>query len=193
MISKYYRNSLPELLLDVAAVRAKEWESPLLDIGCGKGDLLYRLKEECSLRPVGLDFSQKQLDCADPSRVPFVRGDAFSLPFKDESVSSITCFNTLYNYKTLDDLSGMFSEMARVLKPEGRIVVDVRNKWNPVLAIKYRIHMMRGHFPTVTHDPQELAERLLPLGCRLKRKTAFGIPNALLAWGYLLEFVKTGK
>ncbi len=190
MISKYYRNSLPELLLELAAKRADNWDSPLLDIGCGKGDLLYRLKEECSMRPIGLDFSQKQLDCADPSKVPFLRGDAFKLPLRDETVSTITCFNTLYNYKTLDDLSGMFSEMARVLKPGGRIVVDVRNRFNPILAIKYRIHMMQGHFPTVTHDPKELSQRLEPLGCRLHTSSAFGVSNQILAWGYLLEFVK---
>jgi SAM-dependent methyltransferase len=93
----------------------------VLDLGCGTGLLLHRL--EHSHNPVGLDFSTLALDFARKrgSR-RLIRGDVQSLPIADCAFDVVTALD-LAEHIERDDL--LFSEVARVLKPGGHLVVSV--------------------------------------------------------------------
>ena len=114
---------------DLLAVRPEE---TLLDVGCGPGNLLYRVRGRVR-RSVGLDlsaealraarttFQQRQAGAGD-AQASFVLGDGRRLPFREASFDSIICTETLEH---VADDGAVLSELARVLKPGGRLAVSV--------------------------------------------------------------------
>jgi len=100
----------------------------VLDCATGTGDLAFEFKrtvgENGSVR--GLDFSSRMIELAktklDTSRYPvdFMVGDVLSLPFADNSfdIASIA-----FGIRNVDDPVAGLKEMARVVRPGGRIAV----------------------------------------------------------------------
>jgi demethylmenaquinone methyltransferase/2-methoxy-6-polyprenyl-1,4-benzoquinol methylase len=92
--------------------------SHVIDLACGTGDL-SRTAAKNGLIPVGLDLSFGML-AASHDTGPLVQGDASQMPIRDASVDGIVCGYALRNFT---DLDAAFSEMARVLRPGGRIAL----------------------------------------------------------------------
>jgi demethylmenaquinone methyltransferase/2-methoxy-6-polyprenyl-1,4-benzoquinol methylase len=88
----------------------------VLDIACGTGDLCRELARG-GLRPVGADLSLGMLAAA-RTDAPLLQGDALRLPLPPASVGAVTCGFALRNFV---DLQGFFAEVARILRPGGRI------------------------------------------------------------------------
>jgi ubiquinone/menaquinone biosynthesis C-methylase UbiE len=98
----------------------------LLDVGCGPGNTTRRLARmrRATAPTVGLDASATMLararrDTDDP-RVSYVAGRAEALPFDDFSFDLVTCLGALY---LMDDPHRALHELARVLRPGGRLAV----------------------------------------------------------------------
>jgi demethylmenaquinone methyltransferase / 2-methoxy-6-polyprenyl-1,4-benzoquinol methylase len=86
----------------------------VLDLGCGTGRLGERLAGRSTV--VGVDVSHAMLVKAREridEQMRFVEGSAFRLPFAEGAFSGAVSGFVLRN---LDDLSGAFAELARVLK-----------------------------------------------------------------------------
>jgi ubiquinone/menaquinone biosynthesis C-methylase UbiE len=100
-------------------------DSRILDIGCGKGFLLYeftQLLPGCKVQ--GLDISQHALDDAKPEIKEFIRlGHAKELPFKDNSFDLIISNTTLHNLK-INELYSAVSEISRVTAKDSWICVE---------------------------------------------------------------------
>ena len=92
--------------------------SRVLDLAAGTGDLCTELARQ-GLRPVSVDLSFGML-AADRSGAPRVQADILRLPVPDGSVDGVTCGFALRN---LVDLGTFFDELARVLRPGGRIAL----------------------------------------------------------------------
>lgn len=97
----------------------------ILDVGCGKGFLLYeftQLLPGCTV--AGLDLSEYAIENAKPEVKPFLKvGNAVKLPYPDKSfdfVYSITTFHNLYNY----ELRKALQEVERVGRGPKHIVVE---------------------------------------------------------------------
>lgn len=94
----------------------------MLDVGCGTGELLRRLKGTYPNSTVwGLDLSSHMLAKAAPKRIdhdPFfiTRGDSEFLPFGAGSFDVVVCSNSFHHYPRQDEV---VREMHRVLKPDG--------------------------------------------------------------------------
>ncbi len=102
--------------------------SVVLDLACGTGDFAVDLAEE-GHRPIGVDLSFGMLASA-RTTAPLVQGDLLKLPIADGSVDAAVCGFALRN---LVDLPPFFDELARVVRPGGRIaLLDVSE---PDLAI----------------------------------------------------------
>lgn len=96
----------------------------ILEIGSGNGILVRELIEAVGPggRVVGLDASDAILDMARHicPNGEFVHGDAVNLPFDDGTFDAVVAAQVLC---FLDDVDCAVTEMYRVLKPGGRVVV----------------------------------------------------------------------
>ena len=93
----------------------------VLDACCSTGDLAIAGLREGG-RVTGLDFSERMLERArrKAPEIEWVRGDALALPFEDGSFDAATVG---FGVRNLDDLEGGLRELARVLRPGGRVAV----------------------------------------------------------------------
>ncbi len=102
--------------------------SDALDICCGTGDLALELRRRIGPdgRVVGSDFSEPMLDLArrksgeEGLPVEFGWADALDLPYGEGSFDAVTIG---FGARNLADLDKGLSEMARVLRPGGRVVI----------------------------------------------------------------------
>ena len=90
--------------------------SLVADLACGTGDFCRELQKQ-GLRPIGFDLSFGMLAAARTS-APLAEADALSLPIPDSSLDGVTCGFALRN---LVELDGFFAELARTVRPGGRI------------------------------------------------------------------------
>ena len=87
----------------------------VLDVGCGKGFLLYELTQVVpGLEVAGIDISQYGIEHAKEEVRPNLKvGDARHLPFEDDSFDFVFSIATLHNLKIFD-LRSAISEIVRV-------------------------------------------------------------------------------
>lgn len=113
--------------------------STIADLACGTGDLCRELQRS-GMRPVGFDLSFGMLAAARTS-APMAQADALNLPLPDESLDGVTCGFALRN---LVELDGFFDELARTIRPGGRIaLLDVAEPANPVLRFGHSLYFGR--------------------------------------------------
>ena len=117
-IDKRWRRLVREKLSDVLA----DPNAKVLDVACGTGDLSIELQRNSKASVIGSDFCRPMLAIAKEKStgIPYVEGDALGLPFADASFGAVTIAFGLRNLASFED--GL-SELGRVLKPGGRIVV----------------------------------------------------------------------
>ncbi len=97
-----------------------------VDVACGTGKLTAVLARRVGPfgRLAGIDIASPMLDearraCRDLVQVEFVQGDALALPFPDDSFDAATI---AFGLRNLPDFEAGFREMARVVRPGGRVV-----------------------------------------------------------------------
>jgi demethylmenaquinone methyltransferase / 2-methoxy-6-polyprenyl-1,4-benzoquinol methylase len=93
----------------------------VLDSCCGTGDLAIE-GARLGGRVTGLDFSEPMLARArrKAPELEWVHGDALDLPFADESFDAATVG---FGIRNVADLEAGLRELARVLRPGGRLAV----------------------------------------------------------------------
>jgi demethylmenaquinone methyltransferase / 2-methoxy-6-polyprenyl-1,4-benzoquinol methylase len=91
--------------------------SVVLDLACGTGDLGAIAQRRGGYRTLGADLSWGMLAARRPGQ-PVVQSDVLHLPMADGSVDGVVCGYALRNFT---DLRGSFDEVARVLRPGGRL------------------------------------------------------------------------
>lgn len=180
------------------AVRNKAWElcqdyETILDVCCGNG--LFFLNEGAKKRLlVGIDKSEELLREAKKifqdnsiEGISLIRGDAFQLPFKPETFDRVVCVNTLLNIASLDAIEVLLAELMRICKPNGRLLIEIRNQSNPYIRFKYWMHAKRQKFPVRAYRIEDISSiferhefhctRILPIGC----------PVEFIAKAFLIE------
>lgn len=101
----------------------------ILDLAAGTGDLTIALARRVpEARVTGVDLSESMLevgrgkvrDAHLEERVTLVAGDALALPFGDDTFDAVTI---AFGVRNFQDLYAGYSEMLRVLRPGGIMVV----------------------------------------------------------------------
>ena len=110
--------------------------SRVLDLASGTGDLCLAIQKRGHIA-ISVDLSYGMLSF-DRSGAPRAQADILRLPFPESSVDAVICGFALRN---LVDLSTFFVEIARVLKPGGRVVLlDVGIPHNPIIRFGNNIY-----------------------------------------------------
>ncbi len=144
----------------------------VLDVATGTGLVAAALVRRSGCAVVGLDQSPEMLARAEgrlranpqlAARIELVRGEAESLPFADRDFDHLT-FTYLLRY--LDDPGATLRELARVVKPGGRIAsLEFMLPPNRVARSLWRLYTRLG-LPTlgrlVSRDWQEVGRFLGP-------------------------------
>lgn len=135
----------------------------IVDIGCGSSRILRDLPGA-----IGVDVSFRKLRYMGRYGIPLVQGSIFALPFADRSADVIVCSEVIEHVP-----AGPipFAEMARVLRPGGRLILGTpdygRRSWR-IFEWLYRKLAPGGyadeHITRYTHG--ELVERVTAIGHR---------------------------
>jgi demethylmenaquinone methyltransferase/2-methoxy-6-polyprenyl-1,4-benzoquinol methylase len=117
-----------------------------LDVCCGTGDLALELSNRVGPEGtvVGCDFSERMLDLArskatrrGAANVRFEWADALDLPYGDGSFDAATVG---FGARNLGDLDQGLRELARVLRPGGRLVIlEITQPRRPPLSAFYSL------------------------------------------------------
>ncbi len=101
----------------------------VMDIATGTGDLVIKMAQQTSAKKlIGLDISSGMLEVGKikvekedlASRVEMVVGDSENLNYENESIDAVT---VSYGVRNFEDLEKGLSEILRVLKPGGILVI----------------------------------------------------------------------
>ena len=187
------------------AVRNKAWElcqdyETILDVCCGNGLLFSHSKKKTTAKRqlVGIDRSEELLQEAKKiftdnriEDISLIRGDAFQLPFKPETFDRVVCVNTLLNLASLDIIETLIVDLMRICKPNGKLLIEIRNQSNPYIRLKYWMHSRKQKFPVRAYRTEDISRiferhefhciRILPIGC----------PVEFIAKAFLIEAGKT--
>ncbi len=112
-----------EELADRAQLKPGE---ALLDVGCGIGGSARYLAATRRVRPIGIDLTPEFITTANQltklvrleDKVEFREGNALKLPFSDATFDVAWTEHAQMN---IADKQGFYGEIARVLKPSGRL------------------------------------------------------------------------
>ena len=116
----------------------------VLDLACGTGDIALLAKAAGARRVVGLDLTQRMLVLArnKGGDVPYVAGDMGALPIAASSVNVVT---TGYGLRNVPDLDTAIGELARVVKPGGRVLsLDFNRPESAIVRWGYLAYSVRG-------------------------------------------------
>jgi ubiquinone/menaquinone biosynthesis C-methylase UbiE len=143
----------------------------VLDAGCGTGGLLARLHAACpDLQLVGVEWADEACRrAAAKSGAPLVRGTVNALPFRDACFDAAVSADVLCHRAVEPERA--LAELGRVLRPGGRLVINMPAYMWLASAHDRQVHNARRH------TAGQLRSLLLAAGFRRLR---VGYWNSLL-------------
>ena len=145
--SKIYDNSgrtpqaLFEIMSDVKGFR-------VLEVGAGTGRDSFTIAE-AGAQVFVLDYADAALDIIEllnsqnQAKVIPVQGDAFALPFPDNSFDIVFHQGLLEHFR---DPWGIVRENFRILKPGGIAIIDVPQRWHIYTVVKHLLIALNSWF-----------------------------------------------
>ncbi len=117
----------------VAGTLEPSREDDLLDVACGWGEFLV-VHGAQARRVAGIDWSEEKVrlarerlaDRIAAGTAEVVHGDATALPWDEGTFSAVTCMDA---FPFLPDPPRVLSEILRVLRPGGRLVMQIGMRW----------------------------------------------------------------
>lgn len=122
----YYDETLKDIIIQKTNIKTG---NTVLDIGCGTGFLTLGLAKAVGKngKVIGIDISEEMMKKAEEnlfragvSNIEFKVGDAENIPLEDNSMDTVVGNMVLHHCPNPENA---VKEMARVLKPNGRLVL----------------------------------------------------------------------
>jgi len=132
----------------------------VLELGAGPGAATEELRRRTS-RVTSLEYDRKFAASLgkrfSETNVGVLCGDATSLPFPDESFSSVVAVLVLHHLHSQEQQEKAFAEIHRVLRPDGAfLAIEISDGW------LHRFAHMRSTFVPIV--PSAAIDRLTTLG-----------------------------
>jgi ubiquinone/menaquinone biosynthesis C-methylase UbiE len=169
----------------------RDWEriktqDNILDVACGTGEFERLLLEgNPSQKIIGIDISNRMLNVARKKyqtypNVEFHQASVYSLPFESDSFDVIVSANAFHYF---DNPQVALTEMKRVLKPCGKIVILDWNKDYLVCRICDWVLQIFDPAHQQCYTQEELHQLLLSAEFKIHRATQvrFGVIWGLMA------------
>ena len=114
-----------QVVKDIAEYYKLKPGDKILDIGCGKGFMLYDfLKLNPDFNVFGIDISKYAIqNCVESLKEKLQVGNAISLPYPDNHFDLVISINTHHNLDGKDIINA-FNEVQRVTKKNSYIMLD---------------------------------------------------------------------
>ncbi|CCH33127.1 methyltransferase domain-containing protein [Actinosynnema sp. NPDC047251] len=152
---------LTDLVIDKLAV---ERGARVLDLGCGIGRPAVRLAERTGAEVVGVSVSAKDVARAGETaaaagladKVSFRLADAMELPFEDGSFDAVFALGSMGH---MPDRGDALKEVARVLRPGGRVVLTDEVLRGAALEDEEQAYILAMVAATWCAGPPTVAER----------------------------------
>ena len=129
----------------------------ILDVGCGDGSFTEAIASQGYREIFGIDVQEEWLTrfrarVAADARFHVMNMSASSMSFDDEFFDTILTIETIEH---IPDLDGAASEMARVIKPGGDLVLTCPNRWFPFEnhGIRFGGREYSRRIPLLTYFP----------------------------------------
>lgn len=123
----------------------------------------------------------------------FVCGDMTRLPFRDGVFGAAVCVGTFYNLPRPEMVRNGVHEMARVVRPGGKVLCEFRNASNPFMYVASRhakwYDASLGDLPVNSFSLDGLREMFAGAGLRVVRVKPLLPPVRGLALIYIIEAV----
>ncbi|MDX6654330.1 MAG: hypothetical protein QOH18_1040 [Solirubrobacterales bacterium] len=123
----------------------------ILDAGCGTAYGTAMLARAGATAVTGVDVAESVVDSVRdsmPETVTLTTGNVRELPFEDDSFDLITCFEVIEH---IEEPGAAFDELARVLAPEGVLLISSPNRGIYPPGNEHHLHEFK---------PAELQEEL---------------------------------
>lgn len=163
-----------------------ESDSVIVDVGCGEGITLEKIARAFPESAVtGVDFLDENIEICRRHGLPARKGDAYSLDLPDCSADAVLLLEVIEH---LERPEAALSELARILKPGGKLVLvfpnDAMFKFARLATFRFKeARYDPGHLRQWT--PHEAKEALKRNGFEVvsRRSIPFGL------WGLSLHHV----
>ena len=169
----------------------------VLDVGCGRGELVADAIDRGASRAIGLDYADAAVALARRTlqvrgmdeHVELHAGDARALPVADASIDLVTMVDVV-EHLAPDELAAALREVVRVLRPGGRLFVHTLPT-RTLYEVTYRTHrrLMRlagQHWPAEPRNADELA-------MHVNEQTRRGLRGSLRTAGFARVEVRHGE
>ena len=200
--SEYFHGILSPRIRDTARSLVHAEAGRILEIGCGDGRFVIPVAIETGRPDVGLDLFPSPFCAAVERRseegvdnLALLRGSGMELPFRNDSFESVVCVNTLNSMPTKEAAKSIMSEMARVCRPGGCLVLDYRNERNPVMHYRFkwrRIKYPNSSLNQITFKDLDLVQAFHEYGCSVDRRVPIFFPSAAMAPAVVVRATKGG-
>jgi ubiquinone/menaquinone biosynthesis C-methylase UbiE len=139
----------------------------VLEVGCGWGELAEWLARETDAQVVAIDLSPRMVELARERGVDARVADVQELPFADGEFDVAVAAWMLYH---VPDLARAIAELARVLRPGGRLVAVTNSRFHLM-----ELRDLVGSGPSTLSFARETGEELLaPQFARIRREDIDG-------------------
>jgi SAM-dependent methyltransferase len=151
-LQRYWQRTRHRIIVDFA-----QGAGQILDVGCGSSRILLDLDNA-----IGLDIQINKIRYMRQHQACGLVGSLMALPIADESVDCLICSEVIEH---LPAEPVMFQEMARVLKPQGRLIIGTPNYGNmiwPTFEFFYGLFAPGGYADEhITHYTRRSLEEVL--------------------------------
>jgi len=112
--------NLPKMVLDTL-----DYQSRVLDVGCGNGSFLHQLRQFCRCRVNGVDISENAVLCARKQYgFEVFKGQIFTAPFEDNTFDLITAWSCIEH---MSNPTEAMKKAAALCKPAGWLFIKTPN------------------------------------------------------------------